>query len=112
MGDIDAGLATPLEVWQGLAAEGYNVAYRRLPLSRERTPEAADLDVLHKQLLTQPDGVPCWLFIEAANLDVLHMQLLAPEPDGMPCMLFKSPMTLKCRRGRAGHAAAHKQLLT
>jgi len=56
MGDIDAGLATPLEVWQGLAAEGFNVAYRRLPLSRERTPEAADLDVLHRQLLTQPDG--------------------------------------------------------
>ncbi|KAK9839780.1 hypothetical protein WJX81_000925 [Elliptochloris bilobata] len=55
VGDIDAGLATPLEVWQGLAAEGYNVAYRRLPLSRERTPEAADLDVLHRQLLTQPD---------------------------------------------------------
>jgi len=56
VGDIDAGLATPLEVWQGLAAEGFNVAYRRLPLSRERTPEAADLDVLHRQLLTQPDG--------------------------------------------------------
>ena len=54
--DTDAGLATPLEVWQGLAAEGYQLSYRRVPLSRERTPEAADLDVLHQQLMTQPVG--------------------------------------------------------
>lgn len=63
--DADAGLATPLEVWQGLAAEGYQVSYRRVPLSRERTPEAADLDTLHQQLMTQPVGacttpVHCW----------------------------------------------------
>lgn len=55
--DTDAGLATPLEVWQGLAAEGYQLSYRRVPLSRERTPEAADLDVLHQQLMTQPVGM-------------------------------------------------------
>ena len=54
--DADAGLATPLEVWQGLAAEGYQLSYRRVPLSRERTPEAADLDTLHQQLMTQPVG--------------------------------------------------------
>jgi len=53
-------LATPLEVYQGLAADGYQVSYRRVPLSRERTPEAADLDVLHQQLMTQPVGqFPC-----------------------------------------------------
>ncbi|KAK9808828.1 hypothetical protein WJX72_004439 [[Myrmecia] bisecta] len=56
MGDIDRGLSTPLEVYQGLAAEGYQLTYRRVPLSRERTPEAADLDVLHHQLLMQPEG--------------------------------------------------------
>ena len=55
--DIDSGLATPLEIWQALAAEGYEVTYRRIPLSRERTPEAADLDVLHHQLLQQPEGM-------------------------------------------------------
>ncbi len=49
-------MATPLEVYQGLAADGYQVSYRRVPLSRERTPEAADLDVLHQQLMTQPVG--------------------------------------------------------
>ena len=57
-GEADAGLASPLEVYQGLAADGYQVSYRRVPLSRERTPEAADLDVLHQQLMTQPVGMP------------------------------------------------------
>ena len=56
VGDMDTGLATPLEVYQGLAAEGYQISYRRVPLSRERTPEAADLDVLHQQLMMQPVG--------------------------------------------------------
>ena len=57
-GEADAGLASPLEVHQGLAADGYQVSYRRVPLSRERTPEAADLDVLHHQLMTQPVVCP------------------------------------------------------
>ena len=55
LGDVDVGLATPLEVWQSLAAEGFQLMYRRVPLSRERTPEAADLDVLHSQLMLQPE---------------------------------------------------------
>ena len=53
------GLATPLEVWQSLAAEGFQLTYRRVPLSRERTPEAADLDVLHAQLMQQPEEGAC-----------------------------------------------------
>ena len=31
----------------------------RVPLSRERTPEAADLDVLHAQLMHQPEEGAC-----------------------------------------------------
>lgn len=50
------GLATPTEVFSSLAAEGYQMSHRRIPLSRERTPEAADLDVLYHQLLIQPEG--------------------------------------------------------
>lgn len=53
---MDVGLATSLEVFQSLAAEGFQLSYRRIPLSRERTPEAADLDVLHSQLQQQPEG--------------------------------------------------------
>ena len=56
LGDVDVGLATSLEVFQSLAAEGFQLSYRRIPLSRERTPEAADLDVLHSQLQEQPEG--------------------------------------------------------
>ena len=53
---LDQGVATPLEVYQGLVAEGYQLSYRRLPLSRERTPVAADLDALNTQLMVQPEG--------------------------------------------------------
>ncbi len=53
---LDRGVATPLEVYQGLVAEGYQLSYRRLPLSRERTPVAADLDALNTQLMVQPEG--------------------------------------------------------
>lgn len=53
---MDVGLATSLEVFQSLAAEGFQLSYRRVPLSRERTPEAADLDVLNSQLQQQPEG--------------------------------------------------------
>ena len=66
IGDIDVGLATPMEVYQSLAAEGYQMSHRRAPLSRERTPEAADLDVLYHQLLIQPEGkltAPCISFL-------------------------------------------------
>jgi hypothetical protein len=44
------GLCTPAEVFAGLQAEGLQVTYRRVPMSRERTPQAADLDQLHAQL--------------------------------------------------------------
>lgn len=43
----------PLQVLEGLLTEGYNVSYRRIPLSRERTPEAEDVDQLHQQLVGQ-----------------------------------------------------------
>lgn len=42
----------------GLASEGYQLSYRRIPLSRDRTPEAADLDTLHAQLQQHPPGAP------------------------------------------------------
>lgn len=41
------GLWTPAEVFLGLAAEGYNLEYKRVPMSRERTPQTQDLDQLH-----------------------------------------------------------------
>lgn len=74
VGDIDEGLATPLEVFQGLALEGYQLTYQRVPLSRERTPEAADLDALHRQALQQPGGAP-WLPIWKDNPTACSFQI-------------------------------------
>ena len=49
-GDIDSGIWTPAEVFLGLAAEGYSMEYKRVPMSRERTPRADDLDQLYLQM--------------------------------------------------------------
>jgi hypothetical protein len=56
VGDIDQGLCTPREVFVAIAAEGYQISYRRLPMSRERTPQAADLDHLLAQMSNHPAG--------------------------------------------------------
>jgi len=56
VGDIDTGMCTPSEVFVGMAAEGYQISYRRVPMSRERTPQAADLDHLHLQMTNHPGG--------------------------------------------------------
>lgn len=50
------GLCTPREVFVAIAAEGYQVSYRRVPMSRERTPQAADLDQLLAQMGNHPAG--------------------------------------------------------
>ncbi|GLI60364.1 hypothetical protein VaNZ11_002488 [Volvox africanus] len=48
--DSATSLLTPLELMQQLADSGFRISYRRIPLSRERTPEAADVNALHLQL--------------------------------------------------------------
>ncbi|KAI3895478.1 hypothetical protein MKX03_035445 [Papaver bracteatum] len=37
---------TPAEVYAGLKDEGYNLVYRRIPLTREREPLASDIDAV------------------------------------------------------------------
>lgn len=54
--DVPGGAAgasvvqTPRNVYEALRAEGYAVSYRRIPLSRERTPVASDLQDLYLQM--------------------------------------------------------------
>lgn len=50
------GLCTPREVFVAIAAEGYQISYKRVPMSRERTPQAADLDQLLAQMGNHPAG--------------------------------------------------------
>ncbi len=45
-----------MQVFAALAAEGFQLAAARVPLSRERTPEAADLDTLLAQHALPPPG--------------------------------------------------------
>jgi hypothetical protein len=64
----------------GLASEGYELSYRRIPLSRERTPEAADLDTLHSQLLQQPPGT-LTVDTDSTTAFDLSPDRIAPDPD-------------------------------
>eukprot|EP00878_Enallax_costatus_P006221 GHUV01006524.1.p1 GENE.GHUV01006524.1~~GHUV01006524.1.p1 ORF type:complete len:1656 (+),score=579.22 GHUV01006524.1:267-5234(+) len=50
-------LATCLEVAKQLQAAGFHITYRRIPLSRERTPVSSDLTDMLKQMLAVPAGV-------------------------------------------------------
>lgn len=50
-------LATCLEVAKALQATGLHLTYRRIPLSRERTPVPSDLSDMLKQMLALPAGV-------------------------------------------------------
>jgi hypothetical protein len=50
-------LATCLDVARQLQAAGFHITYRRIPLSRERTPVPSDLGDMMKQMLALPAGV-------------------------------------------------------
>jgi hypothetical protein len=50
-------LGTCLEVAKALQAKGLHLTYRRIPLSRERTPVPSDLSDMLKQMLALPAGV-------------------------------------------------------
>lgn len=55
-GDIESGVATPKQVFAQLAKEGFQLSAARVPLSRERVPEAADLDTLRAVHTPPPEG--------------------------------------------------------
>lgn len=42
---------TPSEVFADLKEEGFNIEYRRIPLTREREAVASDIDAIHSCLL-------------------------------------------------------------
>jgi len=45
-GNLNLGVCTPRDVYSALHEEGFNLHYARIPLSRQRTPHANDLDLL------------------------------------------------------------------
>jgi hypothetical protein len=61
------------QVFEQLAGEGYQISAARVPLSRERVPEAADLDTLHSLHTPPPEG-------DCLANTMLHCQHLGPKP--------------------------------
>lgn len=41
---------TPSEVYKNLASQGFDVDYRRIPLTRERFPKPADVDAIQRRM--------------------------------------------------------------
>ena len=58
-GDPEGGLSTAQQVFECFSRERYSLSYRRIPLSRERTPEAADLEALWAQTRAAPSPEHC-----------------------------------------------------
>jgi hypothetical protein len=58
------GLATAFDIFQHLMKAGYQVSYRRVPMSRERTPQASDLEQVLSQMAAVPPGKqPIYIFL-------------------------------------------------
>lgn len=53
-------IKTPAEVYASLKDEGYNIAYRRIPLTREREALASDVDALQS---CKDDSAGCYLYV-------------------------------------------------
>ncbi|XP_050251484.1 uncharacterized protein LOC126698360 isoform X1 [Quercus robur] len=51
---------TPAEVYAALKDEGYNITYRRIPLTREREALASDVDAIQ---YCKDDAAGCYLFV-------------------------------------------------
>lgn len=51
---------TPAEVYAALKDEGYNIAHRRIPLTREREALASDVDAIQ---YCKDDSAGCYLFV-------------------------------------------------
>lgn len=47
---IPEDVKTPVEIYASLKAEGYNIDYDRVPLTRERAPLATDVDAIQRRL--------------------------------------------------------------
>lgn len=53
---------TPAEVYASLLNEGFSIDYRRIPLTRERSPKTGDIDAIQRRL-DRPPKNPVFLFI-------------------------------------------------
>ncbi|CAL1398805.1 unnamed protein product [Linum trigynum] len=57
---VTEDVKTPAEVYAALMDEGYDIAYRRIPLTREREAVASDIDAIQDR---KDDGADCYLFV-------------------------------------------------
>ncbi len=77
-----ASLQTPLEVFQQMAREGFQVDYARIPVTDEKVPEEADFDALVARLKGVSDDTPRVMNCHAGRGRTTTAMVIADLMDG------------------------------
>lgn len=95
-----------LQVFVRLAEEGFQLASARVPLSRERVPQAADLDTLRSLHAPPPAGV--FSITDMPRHAMLNMTVRYGMAYPMPTSTRCAPCT--CRRRKVCHGIVNSCL--
>ncbi|XP_044502953.1 paladin-like isoform X2 [Mangifera indica] len=84
---------TPAEVYTALKDDGYNIAYRRIPLTRERDALASDVDAIQ---YCRNDSAGCYLFVSHTGFGgvAYAMAILCLRLDAEEKLASKVPQPL------------------
>ncbi len=77
-----ASLKTPLEVFQQMTREGFQVDYARIPVTDEKVPEEADFDALVARLKGVPADTPLVMNCHAGRGRTTTAMVIADLMDG------------------------------
>ncbi|KAK6941169.1 hypothetical protein RJ641_030700 [Dillenia turbinata] len=93
---------TPAEVYAALKDEGYNMAYRRIPLTREREPLASDIDAIQ---YTKENNAGCYLFVSHTGFGgvAYAMAILCIKLDAEVKIASETPSSLFAQHLDSNH---------
>ncbi|XP_057829529.2 uncharacterized protein LOC131040594 isoform X1 [Cryptomeria japonica] len=80
---------TPAEVYAALKGDGYNIDYKRVPLTREREALATDVDSIQRQLDDSEGGAQC-LFVSHTGLGGIAYAM------AITCLRLSAQRALTC----------------
>lgn len=88
---------TPVEVYAALKDEGYNIDYKRIPLTREREALATDVDAIQQQLDDSEKGAQ-YLFVSHTGFGGVAYAM------AITCLRLKAEAQLACVESSLGTA--------
>ncbi|KAH9319094.1 hypothetical protein KI387_020863 [Taxus chinensis] len=82
---------TPAEVYAGLKGDGYNIDYKRIPLTREREALATDVDAIQRQLDESEEGAQ-YLFVSHTGFGGIAYAM------AITCLRLNAEAALGCEK--------------